>query len=66
MALSIYGYGDIQQGGQDLLNFICDAESDVASLPTDCKPGSMAIVAEPDEGKSKLRILNNSGTWKEL
>ena len=43
--------------------YVCDAEADIASLPLECV---VAVVAEPDVGKSAVRIRNASGVFKEL
>lgn len=43
--------------------YLCDAEADVATLPSECV---VAIVAEPGDGKSAVRIRNTSGVFKEL
>lgn len=49
----------------------CDTESDVGNLPTQssgsdaCDTGSIAMVLNPDEGKSYSRWLSAEGSWVE-
>lgn len=43
--------------------YICDTDDDIATLPPEC---TIAIIAEPADGKSAVRIRNASGTFKEL
>lgn len=47
----------------DRKTYICDTSADVESLPV-CAAGSIAIVAEPDNDKRRVLILNNQGEWK--
>lgn len=49
--------------GKSHIEAVLDADSDLAYLPTDCAPGSIAIVADKD---GKVYMLNASGVWKEL
>lgn len=46
----------------DYREFICDDESDVANLPTDCAAGSSAMVIEP----FSLYIINSRGEWRKI
>lgn len=56
------------------MEFFCESEADVLALPTQsdakneekCATGSLAYVLEPENGKSKLRILISSGEWREV
>ena len=56
------------------MEFFCDGESDVAALPTQseakneekCATGSLAYILEPEQSKSRLRILASSGQWREV
>ena len=41
--------------------YVCDAESDLSSLPTDAPQGSSAFVIET----SRTYMINSSGTWVE-
>lgn len=43
----------------NMAEFLCDYESDVASLPTSCGPGSKAKVVE----NGNLYILNTQQQW---
>jgi len=43
--------------------YVCDTDADIASLPDECVT---VTVAEPDEGKTSVRIRNASGDFKEL
>lgn len=43
----------------NMAEFLCDYETDVASLPTSCGPGSEAKVVE----NGNLYILNNQHQW---
>lgn len=43
----------------NMAEFLCDYETDVASLPTSCGPGSEAKVVE----NGNLYILNNQRQW---
>lgn len=56
------------------MEFFCDNEEDVSRLPTQtnsadiekCSTGSIALVLNPLEGKSSLRILDSRGIWQEV
>lgn len=43
----------------NMAEFLCDYETDVASLPTSCGPGSEAKVVE----NGNFYILNNQHQW---
>jgi hypothetical protein len=49
--------------GKYIIEVVMDSEEDVDYLPTDCSPGSIAVVA--DEGATSY-MFNASGEWKEL
>ena len=40
--------------------FVCDSEGDVKNLPSDCAPGSMAMVATTG---LPVYMVNASGQW---
>lgn len=42
--------------------FVADTESDIASLPTQCAPGSTCLVV----GNSSLYVLGNDNIWHKL
>ena len=56
------------------MEFFCESESDVLALPTQdngkneekCATGSLAYVLEPENGRSRLRILVSRGEWREV
>lgn len=48
--------------GSYLCEFVCDEESDIKDLPTDCCAGSTATVVEP----LNVHMMNASGEWKKL
>ncbi len=56
------------------MEFFCESEADVLALPTQadaknetkCATGSLAYVLEPENGRSRLRILVSSGEWREV
>lgn len=49
--------------GQNYAEFILDDNSDINQVPTNCAPGSLAIVAAKS---GKVYMLNASHVWKEL
>lgn len=51
--------GNTQYG---VTEYVVDQASDIASLPTDIAPGSVAIVT----ANSDVYMLNNSETWVKL
>ena len=42
--------------------FTCDTAADLANLPTDCEPGSYAMIIE----NSATYMLNNQGEWVQV
>ena len=48
-----------KQGADNYYEFICDEVSDIANLPTECAPGSIAYVI----GNSACYMLNNQKKW---
>lgn len=42
--------------------FVCDYESDVADLPTNCAAGSVAVVIEP----FSVYMINSFGEWRKI
>lgn len=56
------GFSTFKQGADSYYEFICDSVDDIASLPTDCAPGSVAFVIEG----SVCYMLNNQKTWKSI
>lgn len=55
-----------------IIEFQCDAEADVANLPTQarsskgvCATGSTAYVIDPESGKSPNRRLSSEEIWEE-
>lgn len=63
MAVQIISREGTLTGNKVQIEAVLDSTEDVASLPTDCAPGSLAYVA--DKGVP-LFMLNASGEWKEL
>lgn len=58
MSYTILAYDDSKI--YNLSRFLVDTASDMKSLPTDCAPGSKAIVAE----NGSVFLLNNNHEWK--
>lgn len=58
MSYTILAYDDSKI--YNLSRFLVDTASDIKSLPTDCAPGSKAIVAE----NGSIFLLNNNHEWK--
>ena len=58
MAITLMKQYDRSDAGHR--EFVCDYESDVADLPTDCAAGSTAFVIE----NGSARMLNSAGEWK--
>lgn len=65
------GYGDFQDEDGVILEFICDGEGDVSSLPTGAdtddwknrpRPGSRALVLET----SDVYVLSPARVWEKL
>lgn len=56
------GFSTFKQGADSYYEFVCDSVDDIASLPTDCTPGSVAFVIEG----SVCYMLNNQKTWKPI
>jgi hypothetical protein len=50
---------NIRKTFYNMAEFLCDYQSDVADLPTDCGVGSKAFVIE----NSNVYILNGSKIW---
>ena len=44
------------------MEFQLSSEADLAQLPTDCAPGSIAYL----DDMSKMWNLGNNGAWKEM
>ena len=40
------GFSTFKQGADSYYEFVCDSVDDIASLPTDCAPGSVAFVID--------------------
>lgn len=55
-------YNTFRQKANEYYEFVCDTTEDIANLPTDCAPGSIAFVV----GTSSCYMLNNQETWVEL
>ena len=74
MAISIQKTKKAVENDDSIVDFLCDAESDVLSLPTQKRgtdglavaTGSTATVLAPSDGKSNRRILNASGKWVDM
>lgn len=47
---------------KELREFVCDTDQDIATLPTDCAPGSTAIVIE----NGSVYMMNSKGEWVSL
>lgn len=55
----------IKQGGDEIAyvkDFVADTIADIASLPTNCAPGSSCFVIE----NSSVWMLNGSNVWQEI
>lgn len=44
----------------NIREYVCDTEEDIASIPTDCAPGSSLVVIET----GNIYLLNTSFTWE--
>jgi len=62
MAYTSYYAAAVNDAGEQARVFIIDSASDVATLPTDVIPGSMARTAD----FSLIYSLSNNGTWVEV
>lgn len=56
------GYSTFNYDANDYMEFVCDTESDISNLSTDCAIGSIAFVIEG----AKVYMLNNSREWVSL
>jgi hypothetical protein len=55
----------IKQGGDEIAyvkDFVADTTADIASLPTNCAPGSSCFVIE----NSSVWMLNGNNVWQEI
>lgn len=58
--MAVHQTKQFDKSNADIREFVCDYESDVADLPTNCAAGSTAFVIE----NSAARMLNGAGEWK--
>ena len=72
MAIKILQTRKDVESDNSIIFFQCDAEADVANLPTMnrvgnavCAAGSSALVLNPAPGKSSIRRLTKDGVWVE-
>ena len=55
----------IKQGGDEIAyvkEFVADTIADIASLPTNCAPGSSCFILE----NSSVWMLNSNNVWQEI
>lgn len=62
MAFTSYNAAAVNDVGEMMKVFIIDDASDVANLPTNVIPGSMARTAD----FSLIYSMDNNGTWVEV